>query len=687
MPITPTYPGVYVEEIPSGVHTITGVATSIAVFVDFFPRGPMNTAVQILSLSDFQRVFGGLDTRSEASYSIQQFFLNGGSQAWVIRSASPLSGVAPTPASVRLDDKTSGGSAMLTLTAANEGAWGNALRAQVSPPLDSAGSFNLTLTEYATVNNRNVAVKQEVFRNLSMDTTKPTFVQAVVNDPNIGSALARVSAPGASPPAASGTVTGSIPAAGKAITTPTKDVANADGSHTLTLSVNVTIAPAGASSPPSFPATFSLTLPASNTPVTLSAIATLLQGAIRSANPTSAAFTTATVEVITSGTNQQLHVLAGPDVSNNVASFAKNGADTTADDLEMTAQASGNVQEYIFGDGSISGGSALLTSLTGIANTAQGASVTGTDGEPPIGADLVAALAALDQIDLFNLLCIPRTALVGGAVSAVMNALSDADAQMVITVAETACQNRRAFFLMDTPAGIATYTGVKGWLAAHDTLRGRNAALYYPRVQVPDPLNGSRLRSIGASGTIAGLCARIDAARGVWKAPAGTEATLVNVSQLDDVLTDAENGVLNPLAINCLRNFPVYGNIAWGARTLDGSDQQASDWKYVPVRRLALFLEESLFRGTKWVVFEPNDEPLWAQIRLNIGAFLHDLFRQGAFQGQTPRAAYFVKCDSETTTQTDINNGIVNIVVGFAPLKPAEFVILQIQQMAGQIQA
>jgi phage tail sheath protein FI len=103
------------------------------------------------------------------------------------------------------------------------------------------------------------------------------------------------------------------------------------------------------------------------------------------------------------------------------------------------------------------------------------------------------------------------------------------------------------------------------------------------------------------------------------------------------------------------------------------------------VRRLALFLEESLYRGTKWVVFEPNDEPLWAQIRLNLGAFMHGLFRQGAFQGQTPKEAYFVKCDKETTTQADINLGVVNILVGFAPLKPAEFVIIKIQQMSGQI--
>ena len=149
-------------------------------------------------------------------------------------------------------------------------------------------------------------------------------------------------------------------------------------------------------------------------------------------------------------------------------------------------------------------------------------------------------------------------------------------------------------------------------------------------------------------------------------------------------MIDAENGVLNPLAINCVRNFPVYGIICWGARTSYGADQLEDEWKYIPVRRLALYLEESLYRGTKWVVFEPNDEPLWAQIRLSVGAFMQDLFRQGAFQGSTPQSAYLVKCDSETTTSLDQARGVVNILVGFAPLKPAEFVILQIQQLAGQ---
>jgi phage tail sheath protein FI len=169
----------------------------------------------------------------------------------------------------------------------------------------------------------------------------------------------------------------------------------------------------------------------------------------------------------------------------------------------------------------------------------------------------------------------------------------------------------------------------------------------------------------------------------VWKAPAGTQATLNGVQSLVYKMTDAENGELNPLGVNCFRTFPIYGSILWGARTLVGADADANQWKYVPVRRTALFLEQSLYQGTQWVVFEPNDEPLWASIRLNVGSFMQNLFLQGAFQGSTPAAAYFVKCDSETTTQTDIDLGIVNILVGFAPLKPAEFVVIQIQQMAG----
>jgi phage tail sheath protein FI len=149
-------------------------------------------------------------------------------------------------------------------------------------------------------------------------------------------------------------------------------------------------------------------------------------------------------------------------------------------------------------------------------------------------------------------------------------------------------------------------------------------------------------------------------------------------------LTDLENGDLNPEGVNCLRQFPS-GLICWGARTMDGADDFGSQWKYVPIRRLALMIEESLYRGTKWVVFQPNDDPLWAKIRLNVGSFMMQLFRQGAFQGSTPNQAFFVKCDGDNNPQANIDQGIVTITVGFAPLKPAEFVIIHIQQMQGAL--
>ena len=197
-------------------------------------------------------------------------------------------------------------------------------------------------------------------------------------------------------------------------------------------------------------------------------------------------------------------------------------------------------------------------------------------------------------------------------------------------------------------------------------------------------MNSNLPETFAPCGAVAGLYARTDATRGVWKGPAGVAAELRGITGLAVVLNDTQGHPLNSQAINCLRSFPAYGHVVWGARTLAGADALASEWKYVPVRRLALFIEESVVSGTQWAVFEPNAEPLWAQLRLSVGAFMHSLFRQGAFQGRTPLHAYFVKCDATTTTPNDINQGVVNLLVGFAPLKPAEFVILRIQQLAGQ---
>lgn len=283
---------------------------------------------------------------------------------------------------------------------------------------------------------------------------------------------------------------------------------------------------------------------------------------------------------------------------------------------------------------------------------------------------------ALDDVEIFNMLCIPPFA--------------DDDGDVPIEIYKEAakyCQNKRAILIID-PA--------KSWTKYSDPLnsdvkkfedlklRDKNSVVYFPRIKFPDPKEGGRIKEFVPCGAIAGIIARTDRDRGVWKAPAGVQATIEGAADLSIRMTDNENGDLNPVGINCLRVKPPYGIVVWGARTTRGADQLTDQWKYLPVRRVALYIEESLYRGTQWVVFEPNDEPLWSQIRLNITAFMQDLFLKGAFQGSSPKEAYLVKCDKETTTQTDIDRGIVNIVVGFAPLKPAEFVVIQIKQLAGQ---
>ncbi len=304
------------------------------------------------------------------------------------------------------------------------------------------------------------------------------------------------------------------------------------------------------------------------------------------------------------------------------------------------------------------------------------ATAEGRDGEPPAlldyqgDADAKTGLYALLKASLFNLLCIPPPTL-GTDVP-----------DSLWSEAAAFCQQQRAFLLVDAPAG-ETVDGIATWVTGTAGLTGsnmRNAAVYFPRIRRPDPLRGGATADFAACGALAGTFARTDGSRGVWKAPAGIEAGLAGVVGLTAPLTDAENGRLNPQGINCLRTFRGIGSVVWGARTLRGSDLLADEYKYVPVRRLALFMEETLYRNTQWVVFEPNDEPLWSQIRASIGAFMQDLFRRGAFQGSSPRDAYFVRCDADTTTQYDIDRGIVNILVGFAPLKPAEFVVIGIQQ-------
>lgn len=298
----------------------------------------------------------------------------------------------------------------------------------------------------------------------------------------------------------------------------------------------------------------------------------------------------------------------------------------------------------------------------------------GDDGGLANADQLVEAMKTLDGIEpaLFNILCLP----------AVAN-YDDSEAGVAITEAHVYCGKKRAFFIADIPPKVKTVEAMQDWAADYANAKAYSMAVYFPRLILPDPLDDYRPRNVGASGTVAGVYSRTDTNRGVWKAPAGVEA-VIQGAEVAVRLTDDQNGQLNPRGINVLRAFPVYGNIVWGARTLAGADQLSSEYKYVNVRRLMNYVEESIFRSIKWAVFEPNNETLWGKIRLQINGFLNGLFADGAFQGTTPATAYFVRCDGTTTTPLDIEMGVVNVEVGIAPVKPAEFIILKFQQIAGQ---
>lgn len=323
----------------------------------------------------------------------------------------------------------------------------------------------------------------------------------------------------------------------------------------------------------------------------------------------------------------------------------------------------------------LSGGFSFPTTWSvspgGTATAAFGASpASGADVNLQVAdfADVFRENGSLDKVPIVNLVVLP------GVTS-----------NFVLSQAVAFCERKRAFLIMDPPRPdpAADDPVAAGETAFEDAPKSKNAAIYFPYLTSSDPLTGDPI-AIPPGGTVAGVFARTDLNRGVWKAPAGLEATTLNVRQVvrQGRMTDQEHGVLNQIGVNVLRDFPNVGTVVFGARTLAYATER--QWGYVSVRRMALFLEQTLYANLRWVVFEPNDEPLWASIRATIEAFMLGLFRQGAFQGATPRQAFQVKCDAQTTTQADINNGIVNIVVAFAPLKPAEFVIVKIAQLAGQ---
>jgi len=810
-----SYPGVYIQEVPSGVRTITGVSTSVGAFLGRASKGPISKAVRLFSIADFVRNFGAPRSESDLAEAVKLFFNNGGTDCYVIRIARDAD-----PARVTLENLA--GQSVLRATAKADGAFGNTIRLSVDyRTANPDESFNLGVT----LEEGGIAVQTESFTGLTMDPDSPRFAPAFVTsssaliklelDPNtdIGGAVdladptksfpgfSQSRRPGSLPdlrsfldslinPAAPATprsrfeisVDGSAyvevdlapwatvatdpigvirthiedsinlaldsvsPVANVAVTSPSPVAGlnnlltiTSDGAGSSQSSVRIRRAPDRDIAEPLMlgidqggiepvrrrefrPAPTASILRVGD-PATVGSLATLdalaalpvSQMSSITVNGVPVNLNAAPNDIVTTGTAADLFFESAPGFSaiteerDGVREKLRIIANAITNDSSLPYRAElwgytlaivptgGTLNEQpsaiSITPGTFSSGSGefiLNTRLYTLGAGGSSAFSSGTDGDDGIDPDVASfegngvdqnGMHALDPVDIFNLMVIPRD-----------EALDDTAMRTLYGRAATYCRSRRAFLVIDSPAawtnaqsGLADVVQDSSMIA---TLRGAlgsakdHSAVFYPRLQIR--VNGL-LRTIGAGGAIAGLMARTDASRGVWKAPAGIDAGLNTVSGLEVVLTDAQNGVLNKQGVNSIRVLPNGSIINWGARTMDGDDDTGSEWKYIPIRRLALFLEESLYRGTRWVVFEPNDEPLWANIRLNINAFMMSLFRQRAFQGSSPQEAFYVRCDKTTTTQDDRNKGIVNIEVGFAPLKPAEFVVIKIQQIAGDL--
>ena len=616
MPASLTYPGVYVEEIASSVRTITGVSTSVSGFIGRATKGDVNSPIVINGYADFEKRFGGLANNSSLSFAVRDYFLNGGSQAVIVRLFSP--------------------------TFADE----------------AARSAAFTAAE-------------------SEATTAANAIATAADDAVAGAAVAQDVADAASAAVAAASAPGDVAAAAA------QAIANVAQAAVTTTATLAEVADAAGDA-------------------VTSTVATL---ANQAAPITRARLSVDTLNLEASsegswGNSLRVridHKVSGPDAANLFNLLVLDGSTGEIEVIRNLSVVSDHARRI---DNVLLNESKLVRTRDALPATRPAASTTPPAGANPFdpstssgvvevasdGNDLTApeflgsqankqGIYAFEDTTNLNLLCIPP-----------MTPTTDVPSN-VWTAAATYCESRRAVLIVDAPSTWSTKDAAVTGMEAGVGTSSKNAAIFFPRLRQANTLRNNQIETFASCGAIAGVFARTDSVRGVWKAPAGLAATVKGAAQLSVPLTDAENGELNPLGLNCIRFMPPAGRVIWGARTLQGDDRLASEWKYIPVRRTALFIEESLSRGLGWVVFEPNDQPLWSAVRLNVTSFMHSLFRQGAFQGSKPDQAYLVKCDNETTTQDDINRGIVNIIVGFAPLKPAEFVVIKLQQLAGQAQS
>ncbi|HKP43988.1 phage tail sheath subtilisin-like domain-containing protein [Mycobacterium sp.] len=624
MPVQTTYPGVYIVEQISSSHVISGVSTSVTAFVGAARKGPSDTPTAIGSYADFVRTFGDpVDaTDHPMGYAVSHFFANGGSQAIVVRALASDAVAASLPL-------TDANGVTITLTAKSRGGWANgtgsgAAQTGIFVAVSAATTntndrFTLTISSWAPGIGAASLLARETWKELSMSPNNPRYVATVL----AGSALV------------SATVTGAETNTSEGYSESKNDLsAGVVGLAHRTLRVSIdqgapqdlVLFPAGTAADSHNTGDLVTFINAAGLALTASDDGGKL--------------------ALTSHTH-------GPD---SAVVVGLSGAQDASSLLTMGVAAGGT---------EISGSAAdrpPATAATGLANGTDGSNV---DAHAIVSATEGEGMLALDVLNFprFNLLCLP------GVTSINVDAVSTALAY---------CQTQNAFLLVDPDPSVtqASAVGAAGLFAAE----GQHGALYWPRLITPD----STSSGLPPCGALAGIMARTDSQRGVWKAPAGLAAGVAGAIGVAYPTSDKASGDLNPFGINVLRSFPGAGLVVWGSRTLAGSDLRGDPFKYVPVRRITDYIEASLYLGTQFAVFEPNDPVLWGQLRLAVGAFMRGLFRQGAFQQSESQAesdSFFVTCDATVNPQSEIDAGRVNIVVGFAPLKPAEFVVVTITQI------
>jgi Bacteriophage tail sheath protein len=618
------HPGVYIQEIPSGVRPIEAVSTSTTAFLGKAEKGPLDRALMVTSFTEFQAVYGGFLNDSFLAHAALQFYNNGGKRLYVVRVANNA-----VTADISLNDRKVAPTKTITIAANSAGKWGNDLDVEIANgSRDSANEFRIVV--------RVGGLALETFDDLSIDPEAPNFVDNVVG---AKSQLIRATVDLANNSTVSGTsVSGATPAT---LLPPdrrklTVNIDN-DGARTIELTgAAATIADIGAAIQTAVRA---LTPLRSSTPA--------------AAYSNFAVSTAGNIYTLTSGsTGKRSSVAVSNAPSENAATLLKlgrtnGGVETTGAAVLRPANGS-----YHVGDNTVGGAVQAVT--------------LGSDGGTPQQPDYETSFNLLNPVRDVNLIAVP------GIGTAVM-----------VSFGANYCEQRMDCFFIGDMSVIDDTKEEAQTFVTNVTKKSSYAAVYFPWLKATDPTGlSSDPIALPPSGYVAGMYAKIDAKRGVWKAPAGTEANLGGAVGLMKNITDTEQDTLNPIGVDVIRSFPASGIVIWGARTL--ATQSNPEYRYVPVRRTAIYLEQSIYNGIQYAVFEPNDEDLWSSLRLNINAFMLLQFRNSAFQGRTPNDAFFVKCDNQTTTQADIDAGIVNILVGFAPLKPAEFVILKLTQKAGQ---